>query len=166
MAVTGAIADATRNVMPTTWDMLSQEPQFGDVSLRSVIDTKKEEVFGTAGTPDDEEFLPLIVVRYMGKLVALELISPAMDAWRNKPVTVTTTGTNEVESFTDAIETLQTLRKNLLEQTRAEWGLVAPLIDFRRITNSARPALNTIDDDFLTPSPQEFPRPYKVTDRT
>lgn len=166
MAVEGAIADATRAVMPLTWDMLSQEPVFGDALLRSVIDTKKEEVLGAVGTPSAEDSLPLIVIRYLAKLVALELINPGMDAWRGKPTTVVTTGTNEQETFSDPITGLQQLRKDLLEQTRTEWGLVSPLISFRRLSNGPRPAMDTINDEFLTPSPQEFPRPYKVTDRT
>jgi hypothetical protein len=48
-----------------------------------------------------------------------------------------------------------------LEDTRREWALVKPLITFRRISSGPRPASNTIDDEFLTPSPQEFPRPYQ-----
>jgi hypothetical protein len=166
MAVGGAIADATRAVLPLTWDMLSQEAAFGDALLRSVIDTKKEEVLGDPGNPAAEDTLPLIVIRYLAKLVALELINPGMDAWRGKPVSVTTTGTSEVETFSDPIQALQQLRKDLLEQTRNEWGLVSPLISFRRLSNGPRPAMNTLNDDLLTPSPQEFPRPYKVTDRT
>jgi hypothetical protein len=166
MAVEGAIADATRGVLPLSWDMLSSESMFGDALLRQTIDTKKEEVLGAVGSPAAEDSLPLIVIRYLAKLVALELINPAMDAWRGKPTSLVATGTNEQETYSDPIVALQQLRKDLLEQTRNEWALVAPLISFRRLSSGPRPASNTIGDEFLTPSPQEFPRPYKVTDRT
>jgi hypothetical protein len=166
MPVAGAIAEAVRAVMPTTWDMLSKEGGFGDGTLRMVIDTKKEEVLGTRGTPQAEEALPLIVIRYIAKLCALELINPGLDAWRNKPIAINTTGTSEIESYSDAREMLVELRKQLLEDTRREWALVKPLITFRRISSGPRPASSTIDDEFLTPSPQEFPRPYRVTDRS
>jgi hypothetical protein len=166
MPVVGAIADATRAVMPTTWDMLSEERGFGDGLLRQVIDTKKEEILGQKGTVEAEDALPLIVIRYVAKMAALELINPALDAWRNKPISINTTGTSEIETYTDPTTALSALRKQLLEETRKEWGLVAPLIAYRRVSSGPRPASNTLNDEFLTPSPQEFPRPYRVTDRS
>jgi hypothetical protein len=166
MAVAGAIAEHTRAVLPVTWDMLSTSQKFGDASLRITIDTVKESLFGTVSDPEDEANLPLTVIRYVAKMVALELITPGIDAWRDNPISLVTTGTNEQTTYSDPVAALQQLRKDLLAETRAAWGDVAPLIDFRRLSGGPRPLINTLNDEFLTPSPQEFPRPYRVTERT
>ena len=167
MAVAGAIADAARGQIPVTWDMLSTSRKFGDALLRSAIDGVKEEILGEVGTPESEDDLPLSVIRYLGKLTALDLITPGIDAWRaDSPTTVVTTGTNEQATYSDPVQGLLEVRKLLIEQTRKDWELVAPLINFRRIRSGPRPAINTLNDEFLTPSPQEFPRPYRVTERS
>lgn len=166
MAVAGAIAEHTRAQLPVTWDMLSTSRKFGDALLRQTIDGVKEEILGTVGTPESEEELPLSVIKYLGKMTALELITPGIDAWRSEPVSLVTTGTNEQTSYSDPVDGLLKLRELLLKQTRTDWGLVQPLISFRRIHGGPRPAINTLNDEFLTPSPQEFPRPYRVTERS
>jgi hypothetical protein len=164
MAVAGAIADAARGELPVTWDMLSKDRRFGDALLQRAIDTVKEKILGT--TAGNEEELPLIVIKYLGKLVALDLITPGIDSWRDNPVSLVTTGTNEQTTYSDPVEGLLKLRELLLKATRDDWADVAPLINFRRLRGGPRPLINTLDDEFLTPSPQEFPRPYRVTERS
>lgn len=153
--------------MPSTWDMLEKLPAFGDVLLQRVIDGVETMVFGIAVPPAAEVQYSLIVVDYVAKLSALELINPGIDAWRAEgPVSVSATGTNENTAYSDPIVALQELRKNLLEETRKMEPLVEPLIDYQRVSSGSIPVLNTINDEFLTPSPQEFQRPYRVTDRS
>jgi hypothetical protein len=167
MAVDGAIAERVRGILPATWDMLSGLPTFGDSSLRLTIDTVKARTFGVVVTPTAEATYPVIVVDYVAKLAALELITPGIDAWRaTAPVTVSATGTNEQTSYSDAVSALDGLREDLLAEIKKLWPIVAPLIDYRPINGGPRPASSTINEDFLTPSPLEFPRPYRVTDRT
>jgi hypothetical protein len=166
MAVAGAIAERVQGIIPVSWDALSRDARFGEGLLRTTIDTKKEEIFGEVVTPVSESNYPLIVISYVAKLAALELINPAIDYWRNEPVSLVTTGTNEQTSYTDPVAALEALRKSLLEQTRREWPLVKPLINFTRVSGAPRAMINTLDDEFLTPSPQEFPRPYRVTERS
>lgn len=166
MAVVGAIADRVRGILPVTWDALSKDARFGDGLLRTVIDTKKEEIFGSVVAVSAESTYPLIVINYVAKLVVIELIPPGIDLWRSQPIVVSATGTNENTTYSDATVALQQLREDLLAETRKEWDLVRPLIDFSRLSSAPRPLMNTIDDEFLTPSPQEFPRPYRVTDRS
>jgi len=150
-----------------TWDLLQADTaRYGDDLLRTTIDTVKSRTMGTVVTPPNEVNYPMIVVDYLAKLTALELIAPGMDAWRINPISLTTTGTNEVVAYSDPIEALRELRKNLLEDTRKLKPLVDPLIDYIPLSNAPRAAINTLDEDFLTPSPQEFPRPYRITERT
>jgi hypothetical protein len=166
MAVTGAIADRVRGIIPVTWDALSRDTRFGDVLLQNAISTKKEEIFGVAVSAAAEDLYPLAVLNYVAKLVAIELIPAGIDYWRSEPVSVSATGTNENVSYSDPVVALQQLREDLLAASRADWEFVQPLIDFRRLSGARRPLMNTIDDELLTPSPQEFPRPYRVTDRS
>lgn len=166
MAVAGVIAERVRGIIPVSWDALSKDARFGETLLRDTIDTKKEEVLGEVVTPANESLYPLLVINYVAKLVALELLTPAIDFWRSEPVSLVTTGTNEQTTYSDPVVALEALRKSLLEQTRREWPLVKPLVTFSRISVAPRARINTLDDEFLTPSPQEFPRPYRVTERS
>jgi hypothetical protein len=166
MAVAGAIADRVKGIIPVSWDALSRDTRFGEALLRTAIDTKKEEIFGTVVDPAIESTYPLIVINYVAKLAALDLLPAAIDLWRSEPITVSATGTNENTTYSDPVIALQALRTNLLEETRREWPLVKPLVNYSPISAAARPAINTLNDEFLTPSPQEFARPYRVTERS
>lgn len=165
MPVVGAIAERTRGILPVTWDALQRDPRFGDALLQTVIDTVKQSVFGTIVAPTAESTYPVLAIDYAAKLVALELITPGIDFWMNEPLSESATGTNENHTFVDRAAQLQDLRRQLLEETRRMAADVAALIGYRR-PNSRRPLLNTIDDELLTPSPQEFPRPYAATGRS
>jgi hypothetical protein len=167
MAVAGVIAERARGIIPVTWDALSRDTaRFGETQLRIAVDSRKDEIFGAVVAPAAESAYPLMVISYVAKLVALDLLDPGIDYWRNEPISVSATGTNENTTYTDPVVALEALRKSLLEQTRREWPLVKPLIPFTRVTNAPRARINTLDEEFLTPSPQEFPRPYRVTERS
>ena len=166
MAVEGAIAERARAELPVTWDALSLAPQFGDALLQAKIDAVKEAVFGVVVTPNAEAAYPLMVVNYVGKLVALELITPGIDYWMSEPITVSATGTQETTSYTDRAAMLLRLREDLLKQSRALWPDVSALIGFTRVSSAPIPLLSTMEEPFITPSPFEFPRPYRETDRS
>lgn len=167
MPVAGAIAERVRAILPVTWDALSKDSRFGDALLQNTIDTIKEKTFGTTVSPSAESIYPLVVIDYVAKLAALELINPGTDYWRAEgPTSVGATGTNEQEVYVDPVATLKELRERLLAEVRAAWPVVKPLLGFSPLSSAPRPAINTLDDEFLTPSPQEFPRPYRVTERS
>ena len=166
MAVEGAIAERARAELPVAWDALSLAPQFGDALLQAKIDAVKEAVFGVVVTPGAEDAYPLMVLNYVGKLVALELITPGIDYWMSEPITVSATGTQETTAYTDRAAMLIRLREDLLKQTRLLWPDVSALVGFTRVSNAAIPLLSTMDEPFITPSPLEFPRPYNATDRS
>src|SRR4029077_13363952 len=110
MAVAGAIAERARAELPVTWDALSLAPQFGDALLQTKIDSVKEAVFGVVVTPGAEDTYPLMVLNYVGKLVALEIITPGIDYWMSEPITLTASGTNETTAYTDRAAQLRLLR--------------------------------------------------------
>lgn len=163
MAVQGVIAERCRGILPITWDALSKDTRYGDDLLQATINHTKENVFGAVVSPTAEAAYPLMAVDYAAKMAAIELCTPGIDFWMNEPASESATGTNENHTFVDRAATLNQLRRNLLEETRRVAGDISAIIGFRR-TSSRVPLLNTIKDDFLTPSPQEFPRPFNRTD--
>ena len=160
MAVDGVIAKRVQGVLPVTWDALTRDSRFGDDSMQQVIDTVKENVFGTVVAPAAESAYPLMAIDYAAKLIALEIIPAGIDFWMNEAMAVSATGTNENHTFTDRAATLRDLRDDLLRETRLMRADVEALLGFRRATTRGVPRMNTIDDELLTPSPQDFPRPF------
>jgi hypothetical protein len=166
MAVAGAIAERVKGILPVTWDALSQDGRYGDGLLRTTIDTAKEKVLGTNVAPGAEGALPLLVIDYVAKVATIELILPGIDFWMNQSISESATGTNENTTYENRAERLMALRKDLIAETRLMWADVSGLISFRRTRRGAVPLMNTIEDPLLTPSPQEFPRPYRATERS
>lgn len=165
MPVAGVIAERTRGILPITWDALSHDARFGDDLLGNVIDFAKHSVFGEIVAPEDEATYPLAAIDFAAKIAAIELISPGIDFWMNEPISESATGTNENHTFTERVAALNQLRANLIAETRRLEDTIAALIGYRPWM-PRRPLMNTLDDELLTPSPQEFPRPYLATDRS
>lgn len=166
MAVEGAIADRAKAIIPLTWDAFEKDRRYGESLLRASIDIVKERVFGTVVAPEAESIYPLIVVDYVAKLCVIDLLTPAIDFWLQHPIHVQTKDPSEIESFENRAENLRRLREDLIRETKNLEDIVEPLIGFRRPTNGPRPAINTLNDEFLTPSPQEWGRPWRATDRS
>lgn len=164
MAVAGAIAARTRAIIPVTWDALAISPLYGDGLLRATIDSVKERILGTNAAPGDEDTLySAPVIDYLAKLSVLELIPAGIDFWMNEPVSVATTGTSEQTTYSSRVQALQDLRRALIEETRKLQDQIEPIIGVIPVGRAPRASINTLTDDFLTPSPQEFPRPYSRT---
>jgi hypothetical protein len=167
MAITGVIAERTRAILPATWDMLLKLPTFGEDSMRYTLNVAKQRVLGTAVPAVAEVQYAVLVVDYVAKVAALELITPGIDGWRaNGPVSVSATGTNENTAYSDPVAALEQLRRDLLEETRALWPSVKPFVTYVPLTVGPRAVSNSVDEIFLTPSPSEFPRPYRETERS
>ena len=163
MPVEGAIAARTKGILPITWDALSKDSRYGDSLLQTVINTTKENVTGVVIAPAAESTTySLVVIDFIAKMAAIQIIPAGIDFWMNEPVSESSSGTNENHEFVDRAAQLSLLRTELLKETRLIAEDIAGILGFRR--SPARiPRLNTIDDPLLTPSPQEFPRPYRET---
>lgn len=163
MAVEGEIANRTKAIMPITWDALSKDTRFGEELIRSTIDTVKERIMGEVIDPENEGTYPLVVIDYLSKLSAIELINPGIDFWMSQPQSTTTTGTSEEVTYPARTTELRNLRTNLLAEIKRLEPEVIPLIDYKRVSRAPRASSSTQNDPFLTPSPQEFPRPFGST---
>ena len=168
MALEGVIAERTRAILPVTWDALSRDPRYGDDLLQTAINTAKEWVTGEVVPPNQEQSTySLAVVDYIAKVAAIELVAPGIDFWMNEPVSETATGTDESHTFVDRAESLRKLGEQLLAETRRKADEILALLPEipLRLVKSV-PTINTLDDEFLTPSHQEFARPYIRTGRS
>lgn len=165
MAVEGAIAESAKSTLPITWDALLTDSRYGESLLTAKVDYVKEKLFGEVITVGEEETYSLMVINYAAKLVALEMIPPGIDFWMNQPSSESATGTTEVHTFVDRAEALRKLAERLLQEVRRDEADVLALLNRPRKSARSVPALSTIDDDLLTPSPQDFPRPFTNTGR-
>lgn len=166
MPVEGRIADRTKAILPITWDALLGDARFGDAALQTALDTAKFGVTGAEVSTTAEGLYSVFVIDYIAKVTALELIPPGIDYWMNTPISESATGTNENETWTDRAEALRKLGEQLLRETRDKADEIALALGYVRPSAKSRPLSLTQDDEFLTPSHQEFPRPYVVTDRS
>jgi len=167
--IAGAIAERARRVIPITWDALAVDARYGDGLLQDTVDLVKENIFGSVINTGIEDTYPLRLLDFAGKLVALELITPGIDLWMNMPTSER--AQDENRTWVDRAEKLRKLRDELLVETRKlspeMEALIAELTGFRPARRATTaPGLSTIDDELLTPSPQEFARPYARTARS
>lgn len=165
MPVVGAIADRIQALIPVTWDALISDARVGGGSLQSAIDLAKESTTGQIIDPTQEQNYPYIAVDYMAKLATIEICTTAADYWMNQATNVSSTGTNESETYIDRAAEIGKLKADLVAETREKYTQVATLIGFWNNNGRAVPQLSSanINPFHLTPSPEEFPRPYRQT---
>lgn len=162
---TGAVTDRLKALIPITWDALSNDPRAGDSTLQAAIDVGKANATGTVIDPTQEQNYPVVVVDYIAKLAAIELIPAGVDFWMNQSVSISASGTNETLSYVDRASRLDSLKTELVAETRIKQPEIAKLIGYWVDDGRAVPQMSSanINPFHLTPSPEEFPRPYTQT---
>jgi hypothetical protein len=165
MPVTGAVADRIHALIPITWDALLNDPRVGDGTLQTAIDVAKENTTGQIIDPSQEENYPVVAVDYMAKLAIIEICTAAVDYWMNQATNVSATGTNENESYIDRAQAISGVRQRYIEETRRKLPQISKLIGYWIDDGRAVPQMSSanIQPFHLTPSPEEFPRPYRQT---
>lgn len=161
----GAIADRIRSLLPITWDALSVDPRIGDGVLQSAVDLAKWNTTGNVFDSSQEGFYPVVVVDYMAKLAAIQICNAGIDYWMNQAMNVSSSGTNESLSYTDRASHLAALAQGWLTETRAIAAEIAKLVGYWIDSGHDVPLMSsaTINPFHLTPSPEEFPRPFRQT---
>ncbi len=163
MAVDGVIAERTRGIIPVTWDALMGDSRYGEAPLQAAIDTAKEMVTGEVVSSGAEPSYSLFVIDFIARVGALNLIPAGIDFWMSTPINTGTSGTVENVSFTDRAAALRQLGEDLARYVREHEDEVNTALGFVRAKSSSIPRINTLLDDFITPSHQEFGRPYTTT---
>jgi|SRR3954470_567983 len=162
MATTGGIADWARGELPQDWDALAKE--YGDPFMQRKIDTIVMKLFNVSLDTNAQELLDMRVLDYAGKLVALELINPAISYWSKQAISVGARGQNENKSYKDRAQDLYKLREQLLAATRAMEQEVWPLlIDRRGDKTPVGPRVRQVVGA-VTSDPDDFERPFLAPD--
>jgi hypothetical protein len=159
------IALAARDELPETWDKLSEADSFGPDALERRLNVLLYRAFGTTDVEQDN--LDPVLVSYLGKRFALDLIIPGIDYW-SKQVLSLSAGERETKAYKDRAEDLKELRKLLIDDTTRmlpEVQAALPLIP--------RPASDTIkvleagfSTVHVTADPFGFPPMYGPPEET
>lgn len=153
----GRIADSAQSNIPITWDALLRDPRVGSAVLTSREDYIVSLIFNTELTDLEEEALNNLVVEYVGKTLAVEALDIGIEFWMVQSQTVTTHGPYEVANFPVSLEHLKERKASLQADLARLFPLVSPLIpNILDRTSTNRPLISSIDDDLLTPAPQDF----------
>lgn len=154
--IVGIVGRAVASIMPLTWDNLKESPIYGEAQLSRRIQMVKHRILGSTLADSDESEYSLLLVDYISKCIALDLIPTAIEFWMRQKVTITTTGTSETTAFTDPIPALKDLAKKLTIDVAQMAG--NPEIIALTTVRSEAPSISGNDDDtFLTENPFDFP---------
>lgn len=156
----GPIADAAKSHMGETFDALAESEHYGTDFITRKIAVVKQRFMENPPSTADEEDLHELVIDYLGKLVALELMAPAIDYWKSRPTTVSTgNDPTETTSYTDPIKALEAIKETLLVQTRQEEATALSLTTTPRLRSTDDgPAIDELEDGLhVTADPRTFP---------
>lgn len=156
---TGAIVDGAAMYMPVTFDYLQKDSRFGDRRMQRLAELVKMKVLGYTMQPDQEELLPIVLLDFLSKRVALDLITPGVDFWSRQLRVATSSQTQETSSFPDMIASLKLLRASLARELVYDWRQVQLLIPGtpnRMVV--PMPASSMDGSSYVTKNPQENPR--------
>jgi len=123
--------------------------------------------FGTTLDDAEQEDLDPVLVSYLGKRLALDLIIPGIDYW-SKQVLSLSAGERETKAYKDRAEDLKELRKLLIDET----AKMLPEID-QALPQIPRPAgdfMKVLESGFstvhVTSDPMGFPPLYGPPEET
>lgn len=156
---TGAIAKHLRYLLPATFDAMKGSERFGDEGIQLHIDLVKRRMLGTVVPAATEAGnYGIEVLDHIARITAVRIIPPAIDFWQDHSTTITTTGTDETQTFLDRREGLWRIRDQLLGQlARRELQLVDGQWIVALRSPSGGPRVSHERMDPSTPDPRDFP---------
>lgn len=152
----GKIAEATRAILPMTWDRLSSVSWYGTDLLLSRVEIAKNTIYPVAIATADESTYTTLMIEYAAKTAALEIIPAGIEYWMNQTQSISTTGTAEVKSYTDRANQLRELAKWLQGEVVRLAGL-SGLADYLLPPGDLPEVADNTEDYMLTESPYDFP---------
>jgi hypothetical protein len=161
------IALAARDELPETWAALLAAPTFGEAALERRLNTLMYRAFGTPMDEAEQEALSPVLISYLGKKLAIDIIIPGIDFWSKQALSLSA-GERESKAFKDRAEDLKELRKQLVADTAALLGEVEtqlPLVP-RRLTDTARVQSSGLLEPHVTADPMGFPGIYAPPEET
>lgn len=166
MAVTGSIANAAKDQIPTTWDALAADSRYGDAALQRQVDLQKFRLFGTVVTEAQEDSLyNPVVIDYVGKLVALAVIPAGIEYWMVQKIN-DSSGEKISASWVDRAEKLKETYERLLAETRALLPEIQGMLgENLKAVKRSKPRMGVADvtgDGLVTSDPFGFEREYAI----
>ncbi len=157
----GRIADTAQTEIPVIWDALKDDIRVGDTALAARETYITNLIFGSDLTELQQDALSVLANEYAAKALAIELVDMSIDFWMVQSQVSTTRQPYEIENYGDFLEYLRAKKADLLLDLLKLEPLVAPEIPTVLIKQSgSAPLLSSIDDELLTPNPQDFERIY------
>jgi len=161
------IALAARDELPETWDALSDATTFGEGALQRRLDVLLHRAFGVILDISEQEVLDPLLVSWLGKRLALDLIIPGIDYWSKQAISHSA-GDRETKAYKDRAEDLKELRKLLLADVSDLANEVDQLLP--QIPRRATDTLKVIESGSLTlhvtADPLTFPGIYGPPEET
>jgi hypothetical protein len=161
------IALAAQDELPETWAALAAAPSFGPSALERRLNTLMYRAFGAVLDETEQSALSPVLVSYLGKKLALDIITPGIDYWSKQAISLSA-GERESKAYKDRAEDLKQLRLLLLNDTAAllaEVEAELPLVP-RRTTDTARVQQSGLLLPHVTADPMGFPPQYGPPEET
>jgi hypothetical protein len=156
---TGAIVDGASRHLPVTFNALRNDARFGDRRMQELSNLIQLKVLGAAVTPDGEAQYPELLIDYLSKRLALDLITPGIDFWSRQIRTSSSTQVAEMTSYPDMIAGLKELKASLARQLCHDWETVQLFLpstpNYKVIP---MPTSSLLGIPHKTRSPQHMPR--------
>src|SRR4051812_25084193 len=160
------IALEAKDLLPETWDALTESQQFGEPALIRRYNRVVERIFGVIPTDTEQAAMNSRVIEYAGKSLAYRLLDPAIDYW-SKQVISLSAGDRESKTYKDRVEDLKQLKKDWPADLAAmiiDIGPVLPPIPGRvqdppRVVQAGQ-GINTEDNPRPTGNPVVHTSPY------
>ena len=153
----GRIADSAKSNIPVSWDIVMKDARAGDSVLTARENYINNLVLGLEPDQTTEDALHPLVVEYLGKRLALDVVQVAIDIVMELSEMESTQQPVELTRYESRLKNMQEKKKNLLvelaELEPVIIGLIPNLSDRR---SASAPRLSSIDDDLLTPNPQDL----------
>lgn len=167
MPMDDPIALAARDELPETWNALLDATTFGEPALERRLQTLMYRTFGAVLDGPEQEALSPVLISFMGKRLALDIIIPGIDFWSKQALSLSA-GQRENKAYKDRAEDLKELRKMLLADCAAMLGEIEaelPLVP-RRLTDTARVQESGLLTVHVTADPFGFPPMYGTPEET
>jgi hypothetical protein len=161
------VALAAKDELPETWAALSAATSFGDAALERRLNTLMYRAFGAVMDEAEQAQLSPVMISYLGKKLALDIITPGIDFWSKQAISHSA-GERESKAYKDRAEDLKQLRLLLLEDTAALLPEVEAELPWvpRRMTDVARVQASGLLEPHVTADPLSFPPMFGPPEET
>jgi len=158
---------AARDELPETWAALLSAPTFGDEALERRLNLLMYRAFGAVMTVEEQQDLSPVMISYLGKKLAIDIIIPGIDFWSKQALSLSA-GERESKAYKDRAEDLKELRKQLVADTAAllpEVEADLPWIP-KKLGDTARVQQAGLLEPHVTSDPFGFPPMYGEPEET